>query len=201
MPAAATAIQGRKIMLIGQPAAAERVSPATAGHGVPAQPGPVVRWQVQREERAVKDTQRGARPARSHAVPAPWSSGHRDPAGRQPWSHIDPILRDDLPRSHGRTTRSASAGRLAQAGQPGLRGCISPARSKARPPSPGLSPTRPPCTACSPRSATWAWSCWRCAAPLPTPRSTAHACPGPPHQPRPADDLATSDCSMPHPPR
>ena len=76
-------------MLIGQPAAAERVSPATAGHGVPAQPGPVVRWQVQREERAVKDTQRGARPARSHAVPAPWSSGHRDPAGRQPWSHID----------------------------------------------------------------------------------------------------------------
>ena len=24
------------------------------------------------------------------------------------------------------------------------------------------------CTACSPRSATWVWSCWRCAAPTPT---------------------------------
>ena len=52
-------------MLVGQPAAAERVSLATAGHGAPAQPGPVVRWQVQREERAVKDTQRGARRVRS----------------------------------------------------------------------------------------------------------------------------------------
>jgi hypothetical protein len=35
----------------------------------------------------------------------------------------------------------------------------------AGPSSPGRWPTRRPCTACPPRSAAWAVSCWRCAAP------------------------------------